>query len=60
MGIEENIVTLCDECHRIYDKVSCERAEQIGVAIFVHLRSIYGAERVKRENLVYSKWRGLK
>lgn len=60
LGIEENIVTLCDECHRVYDKVSCERAEQIGVAIFVHLRSIYGAERVKKENLIYSKWRDLK
>ena len=60
LGIEENIVTLCDECHRVYDKVSSQRAEDIGVAIFVHLRSIYGAERVKRENLIYSKWKGLK
>ena len=59
LGIEENIVTLCDECHRIYDKVPGERAEAIRLAIYTHLRSIYGAEKITRDALVYDKWRFL-
>lgn len=60
LGIEENIVTLCDDCHRIFDKVSSERSEEIREAIYAHLASIYGAEKITKEHLTYSKWRFLK
>ena len=59
LGIEQNIVTLCDDCHRIFDKVSCERSTEIGEAIYAHLRAIYGAENITRDKLVFSKWRFL-
>lgn len=59
LGIEQNIVTLCDDCHRIFDKVAGERSTEIGEAIYAHLRAVYGAENITSEKLVYSKWRFL-
>lgn len=59
LGIEENIVTLCDDCHRIMDHVAGERSDAIKLAVYAHLRALYGADRITRENLVYDKWKGL-
>jgi 5-methylcytosine-specific restriction endonuclease McrA len=51
-GIEENIVSMCQSCHRKYDQGS-ERTE---MEQFVerYLRSIYPAW--EKEKLIYKKW----
>ena len=59
LGIEENIVTLCDDCHRSMDSEAGERSEGIRLSVYTHLRALYGAERITREQLVYNKWKGL-
>lgn len=60
LGIEENIVTLCDECHRAFDQEAGERSRAIGEAVYAHLRSLYGAEKITVEGLTYDRWRFLK
>ena len=56
LGIEENIVTLCDDCHRTLDHVSSERSVEIREAVYAHLRAIYGKEKITVESLTYNKW----
>ena len=51
LGVEENIVTLCRDCHRRYDQ-SAER-EAFGKAIREYLVSIYPGWN--EENLIYRK-----
>ena len=50
LGIEQNIVTACLECHRKMDQ-SSKRKTYIQIAN-QYLNSIYG----KRENLIYQKY----
>lgn len=59
LGIEENIVTLCDDCHRLMDFGTGETPAEIKEAVYAHLRAVYGAEKITAEHLVYDKWRFL-
>ena len=53
MGIEENIVTLCSECHYQEDFVlETKRYEEY---IENYLRGIYG-ENWNKEKLIYKKY----
>ncbi len=54
LGIEENILTLCPECHRAYDHTDARRAMK--TVFSVYLRAHYPDWR--EEKLVYRK--GLK
>ena len=51
LGIEENIVTLCNQCHREYDQ-STER-ELIGRRIEAYLKRKY--PKWEKENIIYKK-----
>ena len=59
LGIEENIITLCDDCHRIYDHEAGERSEEIAEAAYTHLCALYGKEKITVEGLTYNKWKEL-
>ena len=52
LGIEENIVTMCMTCHRMYDQGIDRRA--IETYTENYLRSLY--PDWSREKLVYKKW----
>lgn len=52
LGIEENIVTMCQQCHREYDQGSNRRA--IEAQTEKYLKSIY--PDWDREKLIYKKW----
>ena len=51
-GVEKNIVTLCNNCHRKFDE-SGER-EAYGKVIMEYLKSKY--PDWKKEDVVYDKW----
>ena len=53
LGIEENIVTMCFNCHREYDQGEGRR--EIEAYTEKYLKSLY--PNWNRENLVYKKWR---
>lgn len=53
LGIEENIVTLCSVCHRLYDQ--SEWRERLGKIIGAYLRGHYPGWDEK--NLTYRKGR---
>ena len=53
LGIEQNVVTLCQDCHRRYDQ-STER-KMIREEIKRYLMSVY--KDWSEEKLVYDKWR---
>lgn len=52
LGIEENIVTLCMDCHNKYD--NGDSRASIGYRIQSYLNSCY--EDWTEEKLIYSKW----
>lgn len=52
LGIEENIVTMCDRCHRMYDQGVDRKA--IEARTEEYLKSHY--PNWDREKLVYKKW----
>jgi 5-methylcytosine-specific restriction endonuclease McrA len=52
LGIEENIVTMCSLCHRMYDQ-NCDR-KAMEAFIEKYLRSHY--PDWDKEKLVYKKW----
>ena len=52
LGIEENIVTMCQRCHREYDQGEGRRA--IEAQTEAYLRSKY--PNWAKENLIYKKW----
>lgn len=54
LGIPENIVTLCPECH--YEEDHGQNTQDYEDYIENYLKGIYGAEWNK-ENLIYRKWR---
>ena len=57
LGIEENIVTLCPQCHFEEDfGKNCKEYEQ---KIKEYLQKYYGS-KWNKENLIYKKWRNLK
>ena len=51
LGIEQNIVTLCKECHRLYDGVMRKEYRDL---IHKYLLSKYPDLQI--ENLIYKKW----
>ena len=53
LGIEENIVTLCPDCHHLYDNGGMR--EEYGKQIKEYLQSQY--ENWDSMNLKYDKWR---
>ena len=52
MGIEQNIVTLCHECHREFD--DGENRYQLYDEIVQHLKQFY--PDWSREQVIYRKW----
>lgn len=52
LGIEENIVTMCQTCHRMYDQGVDRRA--IEAYVENYLKNLY--PDWDRKNLVYKKW----
>lgn len=54
LGIEKNILTLCDDCHNLLDKVAGERSERLKEELRDYLRGFYG-EGFEKE-CVYDKW----
>lgn len=52
LGIEENVVTMCFRCHRMYDQGSDRRA--IEAYTERYLKSLY--PDWAREKLYYKKW----
>lgn len=54
LGIEENIVTLCRSCHRIYDNGTREQREGLKQIIKEYLKSKY--PDWEEDKLYYRKW----
>lgn len=54
LGIEENVVTLCPECH--FEEDHGQNTKVYEEFIENYLKGIYGAEWNK-EKLIYKKWR---
>lgn len=52
-GIEQNIVTLCPRCHRLYDEGPKQDREHIYVRLVAHLKGIY--PDWSREDMIYRK-----
>lgn len=55
MGIEQNIVCLCPDCHRRFDEGKPEERERAYVRIVAHLKGFY--PDWNREDMIYKKWR---
>ena len=54
LGIEQNVVTLCNDCHYKYDNGFFR--EQIGIAIREYLKYYYGFNWNEKD-LYYDKWK---
>lgn len=54
LGIEENVVTLCPECH--FEEDHGKNTKVYEEYIENYLKGIYGADWSK-EDLIYRKWR---
>lgn len=54
LGIEQNIVTMCPECH--YKEDFGQDTKIYEDKIKTYLKGIYG-ENWNKENLIYNKWR---
>lgn len=55
-GIETNLITLCNDHHRMYDSGSRKERETIDEIVVRYMKSIYG-ETWNKEDQRYSKWR---
>lgn len=55
LGIPENVVTLCPDCH--YQEDFGQNSKWYEERIKEYLKSYYG-EEWKEEDLVYKKWKG--
>lgn len=54
LGIEQNVVTMCINCHNEYDNGSGEYREAIKAATWDYLKSHY--PDLREEDLIYKKW----
>lgn len=54
LGIEQNVVCLCIQCHHDYDNGF--KREEIGNNIKNYLKSIYG-DSWNEKDLIYDKWK---
>lgn len=52
LGIEQNLVTLCNQCHFDYDNT--DKREEIGIMIADYLRACY--KNWDKMKLTYEKW----
>lgn len=52
-GIEQNIVTLCPRCHRLFDEGPKQDREHIYVRLVAHLKGFY--PDWSREDMIYKK-----
>lgn len=52
-GIEQNIVTLCPHCHRLFDEGAQKDREHIYVRLVAHLKGFY--PDWSREDMIYRK-----
>lgn len=57
LGIEENIVTLCRECHRKFDQGDAEEMHYTGAIIATYLAEHY--PDWNPDKLVYRKYEGI-
>ena len=55
LGVEKNIITLCNDCHRKYD--TSPRRREMSEEFTRYLEGIYGT--ISRSEVVYDKWRFL-
>lgn len=55
LGIEQNIVTLCMDCHNEFDNGSGKYAKPLKTAIRDYLKDHY--DDWNEENLIYNKWK---
>lgn len=55
LGIEQNVVTLCTDCHNEFDNGSGKYSQAIKKAVRDYLQSQYDDWREK--DLIYDKWR---
>lgn len=53
LGIEQNIITMCRQCHDNYDHTI--QREEIGNIIQAYLKSKY--DDWNEQDLIYNKWR---
>lgn len=53
LGIEQNILTLCSECHRVYDNT--DKRQEIMKIFRKYLKSKY--QNWNEEDLIYNKWK---
>jgi len=54
-GVETNLCTLCNDCHRLYDNSSRDIHDRMDKIIVKYMKSLYGDEWCK-EDQVYTKW----
>jgi 5-methylcytosine-specific restriction endonuclease McrA len=54
LGIEQNIVTLCNDCHREYDESGGAMHQTMRIAIKEYLVEHY--PNLNEKDLVYKKW----
>lgn len=54
LGIEENVVTMCIECHNEYDNGSGKYTEALKEAVRDYLKAHY--PEWNEEELIYKKW----
>lgn len=54
-GIETNLISLCNDHHRLYDSGTKEQRETIDAIVVKYMKSIYGDEWSK-EAQVYDKY----
>lgn len=55
LGIEQNIVTLCMDCHNEFDNGSGKYSEAIKEAVRDYLQGRY--DNWSEKDLIYDKWR---
>lgn len=55
LGIEQNVVTLCTDCHNEFDNGSGKYSEAIKEAVRDYLQSQY--DDWSEKDLIYDKWR---
>lgn len=54
MGIEQNIVCLCADCHRKFDEGKRQEREAAYVAIVSHLKGFYPSWN--RDDMIFKRW----
>lgn len=56
LGIEQNIITLCLDCHRNFD--NSDKRQEYKKIFREYLQKMYG-EKWREEDLMYNKWKNI-